>query len=275
MRTEDDLRTLFDDTAEAITAEDLPDDLVVVGGIPVLARITPKRRGWAAVLVAPTAIVIILTAYAVVVGHRSGPVIIAGPPAGPTWVSTLNIPAGWELDMRHLLRGGTELIALRAVDDDKSCAAWTGPGDRGSRPAAAARPAEVGGHSALVGRTSDDEVFGSAAWHVRWSPSPDRWADVTCGGDGETVAAGLDFANVLHLGPTDAVLPVSLADLPYGLAANEVEIQGDIYPRGDAPRVMMTLISGLGPTPRPSLDPDEAERTGAKSVDAVVETLGT
>lgn len=273
MRTEEDLRGLFHGIADNISVQDLPELPNLNSPRPTSPATSTKGAGTrTAVLAAAALVAVTVTGYAVVSHHAETGV--AGVPSAPIWDSTLNVPPGWQLETRQLLRGGTETIVLTSATDHHRCMAAAGSGQNSPRHLDRIRSAQVSGQAATIGRTGTDEGPESPpAWRVQWNPSDGRWAEVSCEGDGTSADAGLELAGQLRFGPSGAVIPVSLASLPGDLAANEVTIQGNIYPPSKARRVIIPLISGLGPTPQPSLDPDQAQRIGAKTVLAVVETL--
>lgn len=273
MRTEEDLRQLFRDTGDAITTADLSYPAISVAeerqGRP---RTSAGRRRLVAALAVGTAAAVIATV--VVAARTPTSPGVAGTPNRPIWASALNAPSGWQLENRHLVRGGGESITLYSVDHG-TCDATTGLGEA---PGALepTRTVTVGDHEAQVGRmqtwqSTDLPLGAGAGWHVRWTSAAQRWVDVRCEQDDSTVAGGLALAGRLQLGGAGATLPVILSDLPDGLAANEIIVQHDIYPHGDAPRVMMPLITGLGATTQPSLEPDQAKQSGTKTVLAIVE----
>lgn len=270
MRTEDDLRTLFHDTAAAITL----DDLVATPPHPDIHRQASSHSRRRIGILAAAAVIVAAVLTAAVLARGYSKPGFSGAPSGPTWASSMTVPPGWTLETRTLNRGGTESISLRSPSGI-SCSATTGAG---TPPVALLlhRTRQVAGHRGEIGpiwgRGGPDTPLGMGpGQHARWEPTKGRWADVTCDNDGSDLTNGLDLAAQLEFGPDNARLPVSLSDLPGGLAVNQVIIQHDMYPSSDAPRVMMPLLTNLGQTPQPSLNPDQAQRGHIKTVLAIVE----
>lgn len=269
MRTEDDLRRLFDDTANSITADSVP---TLAGQDQLLATnrktLAPRRR--TLILAAAGVVAVTVVGYAVVAGHTAAN-RIAGSPAGPAWTTSLIVPAGWEPEMRSLSRDGTESLGMRPMGgaDDEHCGVTVSlrePSDRLIFP----RSVQIGAQTAHIGQVQTDED--PAYSIVRMNPAPDRWVDASCTGDDHDATEATRMAGMLQFGESGVRLPVSLAHLPGGLAANEVYIQNDMYGPGEAPRVMMMLSTGLGPSLQPSLDPETAKTNGIKTVFAAVQS---
>lgn len=277
MRTEQDLRHLLSDIADEVEQQDrlaqhTPTRQVEHGrGRRGTARATRRVRY---ALAAAVLVIVVAIGYGTATSGHKQPGLLGMPP-DQTWVTSVIVPARWTLNNRLLVRGGLETVSV-AAPDGQACVVTSGPAKRSPSSLHHSRDAQVNHQPAQIGKGGEPVAdLGSSpdAWRVRWTPYKDRWADATCDGDTKAASTGLELAAAVKFGSTGVSVPVSLDELPEGLAANRVSFQHGIDGPAQPPKVMMQLMTGLGPSFEPSLSPSEAKKTGTKTVQAVVEKL--